>query len=123
MKALAFLLVVAAIALLAGWEILWRLDHSPAGAVVTSTDGRFVAQERSLPEGSELPYGHGVFVRRSGLPFWAASKLAFAAYCRPEVRLAWAPEQQLNVICVVAEGSVLSLSAPAGITVNHVGGA
>jgi hypothetical protein len=123
MKILASLLVVVAVAVLAGWEVLWRLDHSLAGNPIASPAGDYVAQERSLPEGSEVPYGQGVFVRRAGVPLWATSRLVFAGYCKPEVRLAWPTAKQLAVGCIVAEGSVLQFPPPAGITVVHDGGA
>ena len=123
MKILASLLVVAAIALLASWEALWRMDHSPAEDPTSSPSGDYVAQERTLPEGSDLPYGQGVFVRRGYIPLWATSKLVFAGYCKPDIRLAWPTAKQLTVGCVVAEGSVLQFPPPTGITVIHDGGA
>jgi len=123
MKIFASLLVVAAVAALAAWEVLWRFEHSIAGNPVASPTGDYVAQDRSLPESSELPYGQGVFVRRASLPLWATSKLVFAGYCNPEVRLVWLTANQLSVGCVVAEGSILKFPPPAGITVVHDGGA
>ena len=123
MKILASLLVVAAITVLAVWEVLWRLDHSLAGNPIASPSGDYVAQERSLPESAELPYGQGVFVRRTYIPLWATSNLVFAGYCKPDIRLAWPAAKQLTVGCVVAEGTVLQFPPPAGITVVHDGGA
>ena len=124
MKILAsLLLVVAVVVVLAAWEALWRLDHSLAGNSIASPTGDYVAQERSLPERSELPYGRGIFVRRAGVPLWVTSKLVFAGYCKPKMRLAWPTAKQLAVGCVVVEGSVLQFPAPAGITVIHSGGA
>ena len=118
----AILLVVIAITALAAWELLWRLDHSLAGNPAASPSGDYVAQERALPEGSDLPYGQGIFVRRAYLPLWATSRLVFAGYCKPEIRLAWPTAKQLTVGCVVVEGSALRFPPPAGITVVHDGG-
>jgi len=123
MKILASLLVVVTVAGLAALEVLWRLDHSLTGNPIASPTGDYVAQERSLPEGSELPYGQGIFVRRAGVPLWVTSKLVFAGYCKPEIRLAWPTAKQLAVGCVVVEGSVLQFPPPAGIMVVHSGGA
>ncbi|WP_345294898.1 hypothetical protein [Luteimonas vadosa] len=123
MKILASLLVVVAALALVAWEALWRLEHLPAKRPVASPTGDYVAQQRSLPERSDLPYGQGIFVRHHGLPLWATSKLVFAGYCKPGIRLAWPSAKQLTVSCVVAEGSVLQFPPPAGITVVHDGGA
>ena len=123
MKILASLVVIAAMAALAAWEVLWRLEHSLPGHSVASPSGDYVAQERSLPESSELPYGQGVFVRRAYLPLWATSKLVFAGYCKTDMRLTWPTAKQLSVGCVVAEKSALQFPHPAGITVVHDGGA
>lgn len=64
-------------------EVIRDRDIRRGGAMernsIASPAGDYVAQERSLPEGSELPYGHGVFVRRAGVPLWATSKLASRA--------------------------------------------
>jgi hypothetical protein len=123
MKIFASLLAIATVVALAGWELLWRMEHSPTGITVPSPDGAFFAQERSLPEGAVRPYGQAVFVRRAGLPFWAASKMVFAGYCKPEVGLAWPAARQLRIGCIVAEGSVVTFAAPSGVTVVHDGGA
>ncbi len=123
MRILAALLVVTAIAALLAWELLWRFDHPLPNDAVTSPQGEFVAQTRTLPEGSELPYGHGVFVRHRYLPLWAASNLVFAAYCKPDVSLAWPAAQQLSVGCAIFERTAIRFPPPAGITVVHDGGA
>jgi hypothetical protein len=119
MKILASLLVVAAIATLVAWEAMWRFDHALPEDSITSPQGDHVAQERALPEDSELPYGQGVFVRRAYVPLWATSKLVFAGHCKPDLRVAWSAARQLTVACVVAEGEVLMPPPPAGITVVH----
>jgi len=123
MKIAASLLIVAALAILGAWEASWRLDHPLAGDSIVSPSDDYVAQERTLPESSVVPYGHGVFVRRAYIPFWATSRLVFAGYCKPEVRLAWSAPKQLEVGCVVAEGAVVQFPHPAGVTVLHGGGA
>ena len=119
MKLLLILLVAVVMGLLTAWEVLWRFEHPIPGAVATSQEGVYVAQPRSMPEGSELPYGQGVFVRHEYMPLWATSKLVFAAYCKPGMHLNWFGPKQLVVTCGVAEGSVLKLPHPSGITVRH----
>jgi hypothetical protein len=123
MKIFASLLVIAVVAALAVWELLWRFDHPLPGQAAASLQGDYVAQARTLPEGSELPYGQGVFVRNRYMPLWATSKLVFAGYCKPDVRLAWPTAEQLTIGCVVAEGAVMRFSPPAGIVIIHDGGA
>lgn len=119
----SILVLLVSLALLTGLEVWWRLDHSPAGVAVAPSTGGHVAQERSLPEGSELPYSQGVFVRRYGIPLWVTSRLVFAGYCKSDVRLAWPTPKQLTVSCVVDEGGVFYLPPPDGITVIHDSGA
>ena len=97
--------------------MLWRFDHFPAENVVTSADGTYIAQERTLPEGSVRPYGQGVFIRHRFNPFWASSKLVFAGYCKPDMRLTWTKPSQLTIGCIVSEGTVVQFSAPEGVTV------
>lgn len=123
MKIAASALVVAALVALFAWEALWRFDHSLAGDSIVSPSGKYVAQKCSLPERSVVPYGQGVFVRRAHIPLWATSRLVFAGYCKPEVRLLWLDAKQLEIGCVVAEGTVLQFPHPAGITVLHDSGA
>ena len=101
--------------------MLWRLDHSPPGDVAAS--GSYLAQVRTLSEGSVRPYGQGVFLRHRYIPLWATSKLVFESYCDPDMRLVWTTDKQLAVGCVVAEGTVVQFPPPAGITVIHDGGA
>jgi hypothetical protein len=78
-----------------------------------------VAQWRHLPEGSEVPYGQGVFVRDRYLPLWSASKLVFAGYCGGEPSLAWSGARELVVDCQVSEGTPRLLPPPAGLVVVH----
>jgi hypothetical protein len=123
MKILASLLLLAALGAIVVWEVLWRLDHPLPGDLSAASGGSYVAQQRTLPEGSELPYGQGVFVRHRYVPLWATSKLVFAAYCKPEMALAWPTSDHLAISCVVAEGQVTQFPTPSGITVTHDGGA
>jgi hypothetical protein len=55
MKIAAAVILVVAIAIVGAWEALWRFDHFPAESVVISASGSYVAQERTLPEGSIRP--------------------------------------------------------------------
>ena len=123
MKILASFLLLAALGTIVLWEVAWRFDHPLPGDVSAAPGGSYVAQQRSLLEGSALPYGQGVFVRHRYVPLWATSKLIFAAYCKPEMALAWPTSDHLVVRCVVEEGQVLQYPAPWGITVIHDGGA
>ena len=123
MKILASLLVVAALTVPVAWEVLWRFDHPLPGDTAASPSGSYIAQARSLPEGSELPYGQGVFLRHRYLPLWAASTMVFAAYCKPDIRLGWPTTKRLTVGCSVAEGTVVLFPPPGDITVVHDGGA
>ena len=120
MKILAPLLLLAVIAAIGAWESLWRFDHRmPEGATATAN---YVAQIRTLPEGSVRPYGHGVFIRHRHIPLWATSTLVFAGYCNHEhVAIAWTTAQELTVRCVPSEGTVVELPPPTGITVIHDG--
>jgi hypothetical protein len=114
----ALIVVVLAIGLIA-WEANWRIDHMVPGPI--SSGGNYIAQTRSLPEGSVLPYEQGVFVRSRHIPFWATSTLVFAGYCKPEVQLQWLTAQHLSVRCA-DDGSSKLFRAPDGVVVTHDGG-
>jgi hypothetical protein len=111
----ALIVVVLAIGLIA-WEANWRIDHMIPGP--SSSSGDYVAQTRSLPEGSVLPYGYGVFVRSRYIPLWATSTLVFAGYCKPDPQLQWLSAKQLSVKCA-DDGSAKLFLAPDGVVVTH----
>lgn len=110
----ALFVLLIALGALAGWEILWRMHHFPVSAPVFG--GHHIAQVRSLPDSSELPYGHGIFVRHRRLPLWTTSRLVFAAYCKPGASAQWLAGSQLTVHCTVAQGQPLRFPPPEGIT-------
>ena len=122
MKILASLLLLTALGTIVVGEMLWRFDHPLPGNVSVASGGFYVAQQRTLPEASELPYGQGVFVRHRYIPLWATSQLVFAAYCEPKMALAWPTSDHLTIRCVVEEGRVMQFPAPSGIAVTHDGG-
>jgi len=123
MKVLGTLVIAALLALLSYWEISWRLVHFEDGPSVASPTGRLVAQVRNLPESSDLPYGSGVFVRRSFPPLWASSEMVLAAYCKGAASVSWRSERHLEVKCEHSEGPILRPTINLGITVSFVGGA
>ena len=115
MRWLALSVVLVALGAVTAWETLWRLQHLPVGG--TGFGKHHVAQVRSLPESSELPYGQGIFVRYRFLPIWATSRLVFAAYCAPGVSIEWSASGQLAINCDTEKGRELNLSPPVGVTV------
>lgn len=101
------------------WEANWRIGHSVRGHV--SSGGAYVAQVYSMPEGSALPYGQGVYVRRRYIPLWATSAIVFAGYCKPEIQLQWLTAKHLSVKCAIAEGVPKQFSTPGDVVVTHDG--
>ena len=118
----ALILLVLTITGAVAWEWLWHIGRGAHGPSVPSPSGIFVAQIHFLPEGSVVPYGQGVQVRYRFLPFWSTSTLVFAGYCKPGMRLHWRSGNELDVECIVAEGTPKMLPAPKGVVVTHVGG-
>jgi hypothetical protein len=89
---------------LGGREALWRIDHPSLQLPVSSPSGSQIVEVRSMPEGSKVPYGSGVFLQ----PRWAVllsvqSELAFAGYCGI-VGATWQAEQRLKIDCELLEG-------------------
>jgi len=103
----ATIVVIALLVLLAlgAWEALWRFDHRLMQRPAVSPSGSQVAEVRSMPEGSRVPYGSGVFLQ----PRWAAvllsvqSELAFAGYCG-SIETNWQAAHRLRVDCELSEG-------------------
>lgn len=120
-KVLGSLILAILVAALAYSEISWRLDHVVGGPVVADQNSHFVAQVRTLPERSPLPYGHGVYVRRSFLPLWASSRLVLAAYCKGRASVSWVSARHVEVRCESPEGEVLQPANNLGITVSLAG--
>lgn len=89
-------------------EALWRMrnyldDSTP------SPDDSILADIRSMPAGSELPYGDGVYLRSQ----WAVSQryqsdLVFAGHCRL-LRVIWDSDTKVRIGCSVREGEPLVL--------------
>jgi len=123
MKVLGTLFMASLLALLSYLEMSWRLAHFEGGTSVASPTGRLVAQVRNLPESSDLPYGSGVFVRRSFPPLWASSEMVLAAYCKGGVLASWRSESHLEVRCEHVERPILRPPINLRITVSLLGGA
>jgi hypothetical protein len=121
-KTAAVLIAIATLCLVGAWEAWWRFQHAAAGGGPTLS-GQYVAQFRRLPEGSVRPYGQGVFVRYRYVPLWATSRLVFAGYCKPGTRsVVWSRLDKLTVRCVVAEGTTVQFSPPAGVILVEASG-
>lgn len=97
-------IVLVGAAVLTGREILWRIDHVPAGPVAVTLSG-IVFETYLLPERSEAPYGVGVFARPSWNPLRSLdSTLVFAAYCGKDSALRAASDAALEITCSLQEG-------------------
>lgn len=102
----ATIVVIALLVLLSlgAWEALWRFDHRLMHRPAVSPSGSQVAEVRSMPEGSRVPYGSGVFLQ----PRWAVllsvqSELVFAGYCG-SIETNWQAARRLRVDCELSEG-------------------
>jgi hypothetical protein len=95
---------LAAALALAGIEVVWRLD-----AVFQEVPGGWwVAEERTLPEGSILPYGTAVYIRPRYVPFHRPfSRLVALGHCG-SVDLTWESAGRLRVTCVNSEGEPMA---------------
>lgn len=124
MKALvASFVLVLALACVAAWEWLWRLEHGSLSDAALSPSGVHVVQIHSLSEGDvEAPYGQGVYVRYRYLPLQSASTLLFAGYCKPGMRANWRTEKEIAVVCTVAEGTPVVVANHQGIEVTIASG-
>ena len=123
MKVLGALILAVLVAIIAYWELSWRLAHFEGGPAISAPGSDFVAQVRSLPEASQLPYGDGVFVRRSFPPLWSSSRLVLAAYCKGRASASWVSARHLEVKCEEPEGELIRPAHDLGITVSLAGGA
>jgi len=98
----AIVLVVAIV--LTGREVLWRIDHVPAGPATVTLAG-IVFETYLLPERSEAPYGVGVFARPSWNPLRSLDgTLVFAAYCGKDFALKGATDAALEITCSLQDG-------------------
>jgi hypothetical protein len=97
-------IVSAGAAVLTSREVLWRIDHVPAGPTAVTLAG-IVFETYLLPERSAAPYGVGVFARRSWNPLRSVdSTLVFAAYCGKDFALSGASDAVLEITCSLQEG-------------------
>lgn len=104
MRATIVVIALLVLLVLGGREALWRLDHPLMQRPAVSPSGSQVAEVRSMPEGSRVPYGSGVFLQ----PRWAVllsvqSELAFAGYCG-SIEMNWQAARRLRVDCELSEG-------------------
>lgn len=118
----AAIVVIALLVLLVfgGREALWRLDHPLMQRPALSPSASKVVEVRSMPEGSRVPYGRGVFLQ----PTWAVllsvqSELAFAGYCS-NIGTNWQAEQRLKVDCELSEGEPYVVGPVLGDTAIEV---
>jgi hypothetical protein len=89
-------------------ESMWRMGYYLEDSTPSPDDGT-VADIRSLPKGSALPYGDGVYIRTQ----WALmqryqSELVFAGHCQL-LRVIWDSDTKLRIGCSVREGEPLSI--------------
>ena len=99
-------------------EMTWRMSHY-LDDETPSPDDSLVADIRNLPEGSPLPEGQGVYVRRALAPMQRyQSELVFAAHCRL-MRADWVSDTKLRVGCALREGQPLTLKTEShGVTIE-----
>lgn len=116
-------LALAGIGLVVGaFEALWRLEHVTLQPPTPSPDGHLVAEVRSLPEGSILPYATGVFIRPHWLPLLGLGATAvFGGYCE-RLQLAWLADDRLAVHCDGDEARPTRLRATAWGAVIDIDG-
>lgn len=97
-------IVLLGAAVLTGREVLWRIDHVPAGPTAVTLAG-IVFETYLLPERSEAPYGVGVFARPLWNPLHSLdSTLVFAAYCGKDFALKGATDAALEITCSLQGG-------------------
>lgn len=112
-----FLAMIALVggAVLTGREVLWRIDHVPAGPAAVTLAG-IVFETYLLPKRSEAPYGVGVFARPPWNPLRSLDgTLVFAAYCGKNFALKGTSDAALEITCPLQEG-------PPKLLVNSFGG-
>ena len=112
-------MIVLGAGVLSGREALWRIDRVPVSLASVTTAG-ITFEARLLPERSIVPYGVGVFARRSWNPLRSLdSTLIFAAYCGKELALLRASDGALEIVCAPQEGPPkLHLRSFAGVPVR-----
>jgi hypothetical protein len=117
MRVRAILLVLSTVVLgLGAQEALWRFDHPLEGAQKHSPSASRSLEVRAMPEGSQMPYGVGVFVQSR----WAVlrsvqSELAFAGYCG-SIKAEWPAEQYISLHCELREGQPYAVPSVSGGT-------
>jgi hypothetical protein len=118
MRVLAVVIVVLTLSGIGAVEVTWRLDHPLLQPSTTSPNGSRVADARSMPEGSEVPYGSGVFLRpKSAVLLSMQAELAFAGYCGA-LKTQWPSEHRVDVDCELLEGTPIVRASAGGTSVN-----
>jgi hypothetical protein len=89
-------------------EAMWRMSYYLDDSTPSPNDA-ILADIRSLPQGSALPYGQGVYLRSQ----WALSQryqsdLVFAGHCHL-LRVIWDSDTKLRIGCSVREGEPQAL--------------
>lgn len=121
-KWLIAVMIVVGATVLTGREVLWRIDHVPAGPTSVTLAG-VVFETYLLPERSEAPYGVGVFARSSWNPLRSLdSTLVFAAYCGKDFALRSASNGDFEIVCSLQEGPPRLLARSfAGVPIRLLG--
>jgi hypothetical protein len=105
MKKIGIILIIIAFIAALGNEWLWRSERVVFAPATMSPSGHYYAEVRSMPEGSILPYGTGVYVWPRWIPMRTfGADLVFVGYCR-QTLLEWSSNEELHVVCSEAEGN------------------
>ncbi|MEO5691985.1 MAG: hypothetical protein ABIQ72_02575 [Usitatibacter sp.] len=99
-------------------EVTWRMTRFLDEETPSPNDS-LVADLRNLPEGSELPYGQGVYVRSAFAPMQRyQSELVFAAHCNL-MRADWISDTKLRIGCTLREGKPITVKTEShGVTIE-----
>jgi hypothetical protein len=84
-------------------EVSWRTTYFNRLPPIPGPSW-YAAEVRTLPEGSLLPYGSGVFLYLRLVPLRSVSAtLVFVGYCG-DTQLNWLSPNELQIVCGLAEG-------------------
>lgn len=104
MRKVAVVVAIVCLTVLGAREALWRIDYYTVQPGVASPSGAHFAEVRSMPEGSVVPYGTGVFLRsRWAVLLGTQAELVFAGYCGT-IEPAWVNQKLLQIECELIEG-------------------